>query len=284
MLSSGVIVTSSLRTFTPRQIAGVAAVAEAGLVLVLAAFYPSDTAHADVAGGEGREAKAEACVEVEPRGDRAGLLRVLLTPGVLPVLAFKTALNAAGGSVVFMAQQFAVDPFGFSPHQAAMLMAYSGLLQIASQTLVFEDVDPRPLCWGTATLLGAGLVGMGLAAPSPWAFVFWLAPVNMFLNSGNVMISSLLTRATPQAEMGTALGLNVATVPAGQLVAVTLAARVYRAHGFAAVPLLGAGFLFAAAVTFDVVMPGMPLDVRPAKAAASSTLTPVSRRGPAPEA
>ncbi|CAK0852677.1 unnamed protein product [Prorocentrum cordatum] len=267
LLSSGVIVTASLRTFAPRQIAGVAVVAEAGLVLVLAALYPSDTAHADVAGGEAGE-EAEACSEVEPRGNRAGLLRVLLTPGVLPVLAFQTALNAAGGSVVFMAQQFAVDPFGFSPHQVAMLMAYSGLLQIASQTLVFDDVDPRPLCWGTATFLGAGLVGMGLASPSPWAFVFWLAPVNMVLCSGNVMISSLLTRATPQAEMGTALGLNVATVPAGQLVAVTVAARVYRAHGFAAVPLLGAGLLFAAAAAFDAVMPGMPLDARPARSPA----------------
>merc|ERR1719291_347094 len=165
-------------------------------------------------------------------------------------------------------------------------MAYSGVLQMASQTFVLEGVGPRPLCWGTAALLGASLAGMGLAAPSPWAFVFWLAPVNMFLNSGNVMISSLLTRATPQAEMGTALGLNVATVPAGQLVAVTLAARVYRAHGFAAVPLLGAGFLFAAAATFDAVMPGMPLDERPAKTAAGSARIPGAwlRRGPAPEA
>ncbi|CAE7395741.1 Slc22a18 [Symbiodinium natans] len=165
---------------------------------------------------------------------------------VLPVLGFKVILASSAGSICFMLQQFAMDPFGLRAPEVAMLMAYVGLLQIASQSLVPASAAPWELYVTSAVTVGGSLLGLGLMPPSKHGLVLWLAPLILSFNSANTALGSLLTFYVPQSELGTVTGLSVATMPLSSILAVQAAGHIFKRHGFAAVPLSSAGFLAAA--------------------------------------
>ncbi|CAE7585987.1 Slc22a18 [Symbiodinium sp. CCMP2592] len=169
-----------------------------------------------------------------------------LVVGVLSVLGFKVVLASSAGSICFMLQQFAMEPFGFHASEVAMLMAYVGLLQIASQSLIPASAAPRELYATSAVTVAGSLLGLGLMPASKHGFVLWLAPLMLSFHSANTALGSLLTFYVPESELGTVIGLSVATMPLSSILAVQAAGHIFKRHGFAAVPLSSAGFLLAA--------------------------------------
>ncbi|OLQ15411.1 hypothetical protein AK812_SmicGene320 [Symbiodinium microadriaticum] len=81
---------------------------------------------------------------------------------------------------------------------------------------------------------------------SKHGLVLWLAPLMLSFHSANTALGSLLTFYVPESELGTVIGLSVATMPLSSILAVQAAGHIFKRHGFAAVPLSSAGFLLAA--------------------------------------
>lgn len=228
-----------LRILGPREVALVAASLEmlsCGIVLLL---YPSDSMGS---------------LPSTPAADAPWHLAVpqmLGRPGVVPILGFKLAISIAAGSVLFMAQQFAMEPFGFSAGESALLMSYIGGLQMLSQALVSDQISPQWLYLLSFLGVGASLLGLAMSPPTPQAFVLWLAPLSISYHAANVMLGSLLTLYVPTEEIGGVVGLGVATMSVGQIVAAPFAARIYQHFGFSAVPsVAGAVFLVKSAAFY----------------------------------
>ncbi|CAE7750868.1 Slc22a18, partial [Symbiodinium sp. CCMP2456] len=128
LAGSGLVVGAS-KFLVPKHIALLASGLELAVVAAAALMYPAE--------------ETEAPTQSAPAS--AQLLDILPRPGVRSVLGFKVVLASSAGSVCFMLQQFAMEPFGFLASEVAMLMAYVGLLQIASQSLIPASAAPREL-------------------------------------------------------------------------------------------------------------------------------------------
>jgi len=180
-------------------------------------------------------------------GGLQSFLQVLRRPGVAPVLSFKLGVVIAAGAVLNLTQQFAADPFGFSPSSSALLMSYIGGLHIVAQSLVVDSVSPQVLYSVSALSVGGSLLGMSATAVNPSSFVMWLAPLTLSFHSANIMLGSLLTLYVPQEEMGSVLGLSMASMTLGQIITVPIAARIYHHYHFSAVPLAAGLYVLAQA-------------------------------------
>merc|ERR1712046_212127 len=113
---------------------------------------------------------------------------------------------------------------------------------------------------GSAACVSGSLLGMGLLATNKLTYALMLAPVTLSFHAANTMLGSLLTLYVPEEEMGTVLGLSVGTMPLGHVTAILAAAHLYKAHGFAAVPM-SAAVLLTGATGFIYLVDLMPPDV-----------------------
>lgn len=186
------------------------------------------------------------------------IIQVLRRPGVPRLLLFKVAMVTAASTVTSMVQQFAMEPFGFSARGTALLMTYIGGLQVVSQSLVWDGVPPYMVYLSSITSVGCSMLGMALTPTSPASFIFWLAPLSISYHAANTCLGSMLTLKVPREEQGMAFSLSVATMPAGQSLAFTIAAYTFHAYGFRAVPLAGLGLLVGSSVLIFGTKLGLP--------------------------
>jgi len=184
--------------------------------------------------------------EEQPEREGSSILTVLSRPGVASILSFKVVLVGTAGAISFMTQQFAIKPFRFSQKEVALLMAYVGALQMCSQSLVSDNLTPGQLWLVTGACVGGSLIGMGLLSSTKVTYVIMLAPLALSFHAANTTLGSLLTMYVPEEEMGAAIGLNVGMMPAGQVLAVIAASRIYSAYGFATVPVAAGAVLISA--------------------------------------
>mmetsp|Transcript_47072 Transcript_47072/g.86288 ORF Transcript_47072/g.86288 Transcript_47072/m.86288 type:complete len:486 (-) Transcript_47072:34-1491(-) len=236
VLGGSLVVSYMAGLLSPREVMLATAVAEAIVAGFIAWAYPVDTfPNPDDMGVEGGGKAA---------GE--GLLAILSKPHVLALVLLKLAVTTSGGMVWVMAQQFALDPFGFSTVETGLLLSYIGGVQLFSQGVLMPFIGTpslRTLYWGSTVATLVPLLGMACTSTSGSAFVCWLGPLTAAIFCANVAISSALTCSASAQSSGTLAALSMAPMTVAFMLSPVAAAATYKAYGFRMVPLVASAAL-----------------------------------------
>eukprot|EP00746_Dinoflagellata_sp_MGD_P033408 gnl/MRDRNA2_/MRDRNA2_179681_c0_seq1.p1 gnl/MRDRNA2_/MRDRNA2_179681_c0~~gnl/MRDRNA2_/MRDRNA2_179681_c0_seq1.p1 ORF type:complete len:452 (+),score=65.80 gnl/MRDRNA2_/MRDRNA2_179681_c0_seq1:203-1357(+) len=230
---AGTTVFSSLaKSHSPQRMALLSLVLETGLLSSIVLLYP-----------EHEEEKTE--TDEQPLS-LSSINTVLQRRGVAPLLFYKTITVTSAGMVLNMVAQFAMDPFGLSASQTGLLMSYLGVVHLVAQGIVVPLIgtpSADSIQMGTVCSLGTSLFGLYLTGTSTRAYVFWLGPITLACHSAHVAISSKLTCLVPKEEVGTVLGLSMASMSFAAVVSPLAAAHIFKILGFCSIPLFGCATL-----------------------------------------
>ncbi|CAJ1352538.1 unnamed protein product [Effrenium voratum] len=214
---------------TPRQIAWAAVALEASVIGTVLVGYPN-----------GDSQKGEVTLSLP------GFKEILQRPHVLSLVLSKLATATAGGMLLTMIPQFAMDPFGLSAAQTSLLMAYVSGLQLVAQTFLVPqlgDLGPRSLRMvSNAAVLGP-LLGLSVLGTSPKAYCALVGPLVAVAYAGSTAQGSLMSCLSPESESGAMVALSTAPLSLGFLVSPLMAGWVYQRFGFRMVPAMAAAML-----------------------------------------
>lgn len=227
---TGTTVFSSLaKSYSPQTMAFLSLGLEAGLLSSIILLYPEND-------------DAEAKLNEEPFS-LTSMQSVLQRPGVASLLLFKTVTVTSAGMVLNMVPQFAMDPFGLTASQTGLLMSYLGVVHLVAQGIIVPMIGTPTedtIQMGTVCSLGTSLLGLAATGTTTKAYIFWLGPITAACHSAHVAVSSKLTCLVPKEEVGTVLGLSMASMSFATVVSPLAAAQVFKTLGFWTVPLVGA--------------------------------------------
>lgn len=236
---TGTLVTAyAARLLSPRQIAWGAVALEASVLSTVLALYPS---------GE---------YSVEEPKPAASFWEILQRPHVWSLVLSKLSTSAAGGMLLCMITQFAMDPFNFSTAQTSVLMAYVSGMQLLSQTFVVPHLGhlgPKALRLSSAGALLVPLLGLWASGSSALGYCVWMGPLAASGYGGNTALGSLMSCLAPESESGSMVALGLAPLSLGFMLAPIMSSWVYQHFGFQAVPAVAAAMLCCATAAIEVL-------------------------------
>lgn len=236
---AGTLVTAyAAQLLTPRQIAWGAVALEASVISSVLAFYPDGD---------------DTVTSAQPA---SSFWDILKRPHVLSLVLSKAALSTAGGMLLGMVTQFAMDPFNFSTAQTSILMAYVGGAQLLSQTFVVPQLGslkPWELRMFSTSSLLLPLVGLSVFGSTPLGYCMWMGPLAAAGYGGNTALGSLMSCLAPESESGSMVALGLAPLSLGFMVSPLLSSWVYQSFGFRMVPAVAATILCGAALAIEII-------------------------------
>lgn len=236
---AGTLVTAyAAQIFSPRQIAWGAVALEASVISSVLVLYPQG---------------CDTMAEPQPA---SSFREILKRPHVLSLVLSKVAISTAGGMLLSMVTQFAMDPFNFSTAQTSILMAYVGGLQLLSQTFVVPQLGslkPRELRVSSTASLLVPLVGLSVFGSTPMGYCMWMGPLAAAGYGGNTALGSLMSCLAPESESGSMVALGLAPLSLGFMVSPLLSSWVYQSFGFRMVPAAAAAMLCCAAAVIEII-------------------------------
>jgi len=239
---AGTLVTAyAAQHLTPRQIAWGAVALEASVISSVLVFYPDGD---------------DTVTSAQPA---SSFWDILKRPHVLSLVLSKAALSTAGGMLLGMVTQFAMDPFNFSTAQTSILMAYVGGAQLLSQTFVVPQLGslkPWELRMFSTSSLLLPLVGLSVFGSTPLGYCMWMGPLAAAGYGGNTALGSLMSCLAPESESGSMVALGLAPLSLGFMVSPLLSSWVYQSFGFRMVPAVAATILCGAALAIEMIDSG----------------------------
>uniref|UniRef100_A0A8C7AKX8 Organic cation transporter-like protein 2 n=1 Tax=Neovison vison TaxID=452646 RepID=A0A8C7AKX8_NEOVI len=190
--------------------------------------------------------------------DLKAISRLLLRPGVLPVFLIKVVSGFPSGLFMVMFSIISMDFFQLDAAEAGYLTSFFGVLQMVIQGVVIGRLSSY---FSEGALLRAGVlvfvvVGLAMALMSNVFHFCLLMPGLVFsLCALNVVTDSMLTKAVPESDTGTMLGLCASVQPLTRTLGPTVGGLLYRSFG---VPIFG-HVQFATNVLVLLVLWRLPL-------------------------
>eukprot|EP00929_Paragymnodinium_shiwhaense_P062579 TRINITY_DN31238_c0_g1_i1.p1 TRINITY_DN31238_c0_g1~~TRINITY_DN31238_c0_g1_i1.p1 ORF type:complete len:487 (+),score=52.31 TRINITY_DN31238_c0_g1_i1:123-1583(+) len=201
------------------------------------------------------------------------ILRLLATAGVKKNLLRKVAIAMAGGLVVTLSPQIAAVPFGFSPFQLSLLVAYTAVARVGAQVLsnaylnVAQAHYPDELHRAGSALTALSLAALavpGALSATPMTqcavFVLLLGPIVTSTQVATWALTADLTNRVSAEDMNLALGFDMASGSLATMLSPLASAYIVHTCGFASVGVAGAGLACMGMTSFGDV-PSYPLAV-----------------------